>query len=124
MKIIEFGAKWCGPCKSMKSVFVKFEKAVGVQLERKDLDVEADYDLSEKLTVRAIPTVIWLSDEGKELERVAGVATLAELEAAHRRATQTLVYEDGRGLIRDYVKQTGRRRNKPGRGANLRKVRK
>lgn len=88
MKIIEFGAKWCGPCKSMKSVFAKFEKAADVQLERKDLDVEADYDLSEKLGVRAIPTVVWLSDEGRELERVAGVATLAELEAAHRRAEE------------------------------------
>lgn len=88
MKIIEFGAKWCGPCKSMKSVFAKFEKAADVQLERKDLDVEADYDLSEKLGVRAIPTVVWLSDAGKELERVAGVATLAELEAAHRWAEE------------------------------------
>lgn len=93
MKIIEFGAKWCGPCKSMKSVFAKFEKAADVQLERKDLDVEADYDLSEKLGVRAIPTVVWLSDAGKELERVAGVATLAELEAAHRRAEMSSIGE-------------------------------
>lgn len=101
MKIIEFGAKWCGPCKSMKPIFAKFEKAVDVQLERKDLDVEADYDLSEKLGVRAIPTVVWLSDAGKELERVAGVATLAELEAAHRRAEMSSIGEHMRAAAKE-----------------------
>lgn len=100
MKIIEFGARWCGPCKSMKPIFAKFEKAVDVQLERKDLDVEADYDLSEKLGVRAIPTVVWLSDAGKELERVAGVATLAELEAAHRRAEMSSIGEHMRAAAK------------------------
>ena len=58
--IVDFWAKFCGPCKVMKPIFEKVSDELrssdsGVQLYT--LDVEENRDLAVELGIRAVPTI-------------------------------------------------------------------
>ena len=71
MKIIKIGAIWCPGCLVMKKVWNNI-------LEKYDLDIlELDYDMDNdevsKYNVGSVlPVVIFLSNNGEELERLIG----------------------------------------------------
>ena len=71
MKIIKVGAIWCPGCLVMKKVWNNI-------LEKYDLDIlELDYDMDNdevsKYNVGSVlPVVIFLSNNGEELERLIG----------------------------------------------------
>lgn len=95
MKILKFSAAWCAPCKAMKPVLKAFlAEHPEIEVVTHDLDDPESYELSEKLGVRAIPTLLWLPDAQTDkkaiLARVAGLATKTQLDSAHRKATAAL----------------------------------
>lgn len=71
MKIIKIGAVWCPGCLVMRKVWNNI-------LKDKDLDiVELDYDMdNEKVSNynvgRVLPVIIFLDDNGNELDRLIG----------------------------------------------------
>ena len=67
--IIDFWAKFCGPCKMMKPMFDKVSEELrneNSEVQLYTLDVEQNRDLAVELGVRAVPTVKSFS-EGKEV---------------------------------------------------------
>lgn len=75
--ILDFGAKWCGPCKLMdKNTFSNLEVGLAVNkgFIALKIDVEqfAGMDIAEKYRVSQYPTVIFLDSKGKTFNRIKG----------------------------------------------------
>ena len=71
MKYLYFSAPWCGPCRMFGPVMERVSTNILVQ----KIDVDKQSDLAMKYSVRTIPTVILVDNNGKEYARQTGVQT-------------------------------------------------
>lgn len=69
--LIDFYADWCGPCQAMKPVLKKFEEENKGKIEVKEIDVDANEDISQKYGIMGIPTFV-IEKDGKEVARKSG----------------------------------------------------
>jgi thioredoxin 2 len=82
--LVDFWATWCGPCHMIAPEIEKLaQRMSGLALVLK-LDTDAQPDLSQRYQVRSIPTLAVFQD-GKEVERTAGVQPATALEQLIRR---------------------------------------
>jgi thioredoxin len=73
--IVDFHAKWCGPCKVMKPAFEKLAEEYrkeNSEVQLYTMDVELNQEFASSLGVRAVPTVKTFSD-GKEVYSQPGM---------------------------------------------------
>ena len=85
MKLLQFKASWCNPCKQQTKEFEK--NPVDVKLVPIDID-EDDKDLATKYSIRSIPTMILLSDN-EELNRWTGITKSSIINEFITGLTQT-----------------------------------
>jgi len=71
MKYLYFSAPWCGPCKMFGPVMERVSTKIPVQ----KINVDENQDLAMRYSVRSIPTVVLVGDDGKEYARQTGVQT-------------------------------------------------
>lgn len=71
IKVLDFWAKWCGPCKFMEPVIEELEKELAGKVEFEKINVDEHQDQAAKYQVMSIPTYIIVKD-GKEQERIVG----------------------------------------------------
>ncbi|MBU1132758.1 thioredoxin [Patescibacteria group bacterium] len=71
IKLIDFYADWCGPCKVMGPIFEELEKEYEGKVAFEKVDVEAEQDVASKFGIMSIPTFVILKDE-KETDRKTG----------------------------------------------------
>ena len=71
LKLLDFYADWCGPCKIMAPVLEEMEKNYQGKIEFQKVDVEANEQLAGQYDIRSIPTFV-LIKEGKEMDRRMG----------------------------------------------------
>ena len=71
LKLLDFYADWCGPCKIMNPVLEEMEKNFQGKIEFQKVDVEANEQLAGQYDIRSIPTFI-LVKEDKEVDRRMG----------------------------------------------------
>ncbi|HJU15849.1 MAG TPA: thioredoxin TrxC [Stellaceae bacterium] len=76
--LIDLWAPWCGPCRMMAP---EFERAAGeleprVRLVKVNIDEEPE--VARRFAVQSIPTIL-LARHGRELGRLAGARSAAEL---------------------------------------------
>ncbi len=77
--VIDFYADWCGPCKVFSPILQELKKELGDAVQVVKIDVDKNQELSGKLGVQSIPTVMIF--QGGELKwRAAGVQTLPALK--------------------------------------------
>lgn len=77
--LVDFYADWCGPCKVMAPVLDELARQhVGEVLIAK-LDTDMNPEISQRLGIRGIPTLILFRD-GKERERKTGAVPREQLE--------------------------------------------
>lgn len=67
-KFLYFTAAWCGPCKILKP---KIEALSG-ELPITILDVDTNKETAVKYSVRNIPTIIMIDENGEVLNRLVG----------------------------------------------------
>ena len=76
VKLLDFWASWCGPCRIMNPVIDELEKELKLDVER--INVDENPDKASQYGVMSIPTYVVLKD-GKEVGRKIGVTAKAEL---------------------------------------------
>lgn len=75
-KIKKFSGAWCGPCRVLKQNLESFTR---VPVE--EIDVDENPDETTKYKIRNIPVLIYLDENGEELERTVGLQTLDQINA-------------------------------------------
>ncbi len=71
IKLIDFYADWCGPCKAMAPIFEEIEAEYADKVTFEKVDVESDNDLAAQFGIMSIPTFVILKDD-KEIDRKLG----------------------------------------------------
>ncbi len=84
IKLIDFYADWCMPCKAFAPTLSKVTEERDIEVVKVDTAVDED-DLSVKYGIRSIPTVVILQvdEEGNETEvtRFTGIKSETELKS-------------------------------------------
>jgi thiol-disulfide isomerase/thioredoxin len=76
-EIIDFSARWCGPCQQVAPLVARLERE-GEPI--RTVDVDAQRDVAQRFKVTAMPTFVLLID-GKEVDRNVGAMSEAQLRA-------------------------------------------
>ncbi len=78
VKLLDFWAEWCGPCKMMEPVFKELEDEFKGKVEFVEIDVDKDAAMVQKYGVMSIPTYI-VEKDGKEVGRRVGYTPKSEM---------------------------------------------
>lgn len=81
VKLKDFYADWCGPCKTQDPILEELEADWEGQVEFEKVDVDENQDVANEYQVRSIPTIVVENDNGV-VERFVGVTQREELESA------------------------------------------
>jgi thioredoxin 1 len=82
MKVIKFGADWCEPCRILEPTIVELKKKYNVEgseVEIISIDVDVDFESSEKYGIRSVPMIIFLKDD-VVVDKLFGVKQPSEIE--------------------------------------------
>ena len=71
IEVKKFSANWCGPCKMLVPVMENVKQKFN-EISFTDIDVDVDYEISQKYNVRSVPTVV-VEVNGVEVDRFAGL---------------------------------------------------
>jgi len=82
--LVDFSAKWCGPCRMVEPVLDQLARSRAGELVVLKLDIDDDPDAARRLGVRGVPTFI-LFQGGREVGRRSGALPLSELDGWVRR---------------------------------------
>lgn len=77
--LIDFGAKWCPPCKKMEPVLDQLQKELQGKFALQKIDAGAQTDIIQQQRVAELPTFV-IYKNGKEVWRKTGLVSLEELK--------------------------------------------
>ena len=78
VKLLDFWAVWCAPCRIMEPIIEEIEKELGDKVEFEKINVDENQEKASKYGVMSIPTYIVLKDN-QEIGRKIGVTSKADL---------------------------------------------
>ena len=86
MKLLQFKAVWCNPCKMQTKEFE--ENPVHIELVPIDVD-EDDKDLATQYSIRSIPTMGLVGDNDEVINRWTGFTKSSTINEFIKELTQT-----------------------------------
>jgi thioredoxin 1 len=85
VRLKDFHADWCGPCKTQDPILDEMEEDWGDSVEFQKIDVDENQEVANEYQVRSIPTIVVENDDGV-VERFVGVTQREDLETALEQA--------------------------------------
>jgi thioredoxin 1 len=76
--LLDFTAKWCGPCRVMEPTLASIAKEFGDRVRIVPIDVDDQQTLAQQYNVRSMPTFVLVRD-GREVGRAVGSRPRAHL---------------------------------------------
>jgi thioredoxin 1 len=76
--LVDFWAKWCGPCQTMESVLDEIGDVYDDQLKIAKVDVDNNRQSVSRYGVRSIPTLVLFKD-GEPVDRLVGAPSSEQL---------------------------------------------
>lgn len=80
--IVDFFATWCPPCRELKPTFESFKTKYEGSITFASIDVDRNQELAARYQVQSIPTLIFIAPDGRELGRLVGLQSPADLQTA------------------------------------------
>src|SRR5216110_3639467 len=77
--MIDFWAKWCGPCRAIAPVLEELAEASEGRVTLMKVNVDENPGLAARYGIRSIPTILFFK-EGALVDRVVGAAPKAVLQ--------------------------------------------
>jgi len=81
LKLTDFYADWCGPCKTQGPIFEDLAKDLSDKVEFRKINVDKEGDLALEKGIMVVPTII-LEKDGVEVQKWMGVTSKEELTKA------------------------------------------
>ena len=73
IEVKRFHAAWCGPCRMLAPIMENISKKSNFNGVRfTDVDVDEQFEIASKYTIRSVPTVI-IEKNGVEVQRFSGL---------------------------------------------------
>ena len=63
--LLDFHAKWCGPCKALNPVLEELDKEYDGKIDIYKMDIEAELEVAQQFSVMSVPTLVFIPLEGK-----------------------------------------------------------
>tara|TARA_Y100001970_G_scaffold267676_1_gene357970 strand:- start:2891 stop:3370 length:480 start_codon:yes stop_codon:yes gene_type:complete len=63
--VLDFHAKWCGPCKALNPILEELDKEYGSKLDIYKMDIEEEMEVAQQFNVMSVPTLVFIPSEGK-----------------------------------------------------------
>jgi thioredoxin len=82
--VVDFGAKWCGPCRRMEPELEAAAQEIGSQVKVLKVDVDASPEISMKYGVQGIPNLTFIKG-GQVVDVAVGSMPKASIVAMMRR---------------------------------------
>lgn len=79
--LVDFWAEWCAPCRMLMPTFEKLAAKYGDQITFAKVNVDELPEVSGKLGIRSIPTLLLLV-QGKVVEQIVGTRSYEDLARA------------------------------------------
>jgi thioredoxin 1 len=76
--VIEFGARWCMPCRMLEPVIRQLAASYADQVRVMTVDTDEESELTERFSVSTVPTILILHN-GELIRRFVGLTTFERL---------------------------------------------
>ncbi|WP_343218094.1 MULTISPECIES: thioredoxin [Halobellus] len=86
VRVLDFYADWCGPCKKQDPILEDLEAEYG-DVDFQKIDVDEEQDLANQYQVRSLPTVV-VEQDGDIVDRFVGFTQREDIEAALQQAAR------------------------------------
>ena len=63
--LLDFHAKWCGPCKLLTPILEELDKEYDGKIDIYKMDIEDEMEVAQMFNVMSVPTLVFIPLEGK-----------------------------------------------------------
>ena len=63
--LLDFHAKWCGPCKALSPILDELDKEYDGKIDIYKMDIEDELEVSQMFNVMSVPTLVFIPTNGK-----------------------------------------------------------
>jgi thioredoxin 1 len=77
--VVDFGAKWCGPCKMIAPAVEELAKEYAGRVKIGKLDIEESPAATSRYGIMSVPTLAFFKD-GKIMSQASGAMSKADLK--------------------------------------------